>query len=39
MEPVFPDKFTYKVFELNDFEFEDIKKYFEDGIEFIDNVY
>uniref|UniRef100_A0A7S3N911 protein-tyrosine-phosphatase n=1 Tax=Euplotes harpa TaxID=151035 RepID=A0A7S3N911_9SPIT len=35
MEPKFPDKFKYKVFELEDDDDEDIKKYFAEGIEFI----
>ena len=36
MDPVFPDKFIYKVFEIDDYEEEDIKKYFDEGIQFID---
>ena len=36
MDPKFPDQYEYKVCELDDDEDEDIKKYFEEGIEFID---
>ena len=36
MSPKFPDRYEYKVCELEDEVDEDIKKYFEEGIEFID---
>ncbi|CAI2383548.1 unnamed protein product [Moneuplotes crassus] len=36
MEPKFPDKFEYKVCKLDDDDTEDIKQYFHEGIEFID---
>ena len=36
MSPKFPDRYEYKVWELEDEVDEDIKKYFEEGIEFID---
>ena len=35
MEPKFPDKFVYKVWQLDDEESENIKQYFHEGIEFI----
>ena len=35
MEPKFPEKFIYKVWKLDDDEGENIKQYFNEGIEFI----
>ena len=36
MPPKFPDSYTYKVCELDDDDSEDIKQFFDEGVEFID---
>ena len=36
MDPKFPDKFEYKICEVDDDETSNIKKYFPEGIEFIE---
>ena len=37
MDPKFPEKFEYKIWEIDDDENANIKKYFQEGIEFIEN--
>ena len=37
MDPKFPEKITYKVWPLLDFKDSNIKQYFEEGVNFIEN--